>query len=70
MNEDVIDYIKEELLLSPEVEFQWVCKITNLAKVDDQMYRMLSTYMAETDEEIRRHYYRKMKLFYEDYFSM
>jgi len=68
-NQAVVDYIKDEMLMSPEVEYQWVDKICKLGAVDNQMYNYLSQYMASEDAQIRRFLYRKMQLFYEDYFK-
>ena len=67
---DVVNYIKEDLLQSPEVEYTWVNKICNLALVDEQMYKKLSHYMEEMDSSKKLKLYKEMKLFYVDYFSM
>ncbi len=64
----VIGFIKDELLTSPEVEYEWVTKITNLAAVNKQMYDKLSHYMCETDPQIRNYLYKQMKAYYTDFF--
>lgn len=67
---DVVNYIKEDLLQSPEVEYTWVNKICNLALVDEQMYKKLSHYMEETNQKKRLELYKGMVSFYGDYFSV
>lgn len=67
---DVVEYIKDDLLQSPEVEYTWVNKICNLAIVDEQMYKKLSNYMQEIDAKKRANLYEELKSFYLDYFTV
>jgi hypothetical protein len=66
---DVVAYIKDDLLQSPEVEYEWVNKFCNLAIVDEEMYKKLSNYMQETDKDKKLKMYNTLKSFYEDYFK-